>query len=243
MVKTPAETEHIRHICQIVGDAYAAVPQMVRIGDTEREASRKLRIDIAARGADSTPFLPAISGPGGVSQIVCGPHDRRLQEADILFFDTGSTYDGYWCDFDRNYAVGQVSDAAKRAHDSLWLATEAGIAAAVVGARTDDVFNAMAKVIEAAGSLSNNVGRLGHGLGMQLTEPPSNMPGDGTLIEAGMVLTIEPGMEYASGKMIVHEENIVVRADGAELLTKRAPRELPVIGYHRPAIEPPFSHS
>ncbi|HUR42637.1 MAG TPA: Xaa-Pro peptidase family protein [Aestuariivirga sp.] len=230
MVKTPAEVEHIRHICHIASDAYAAVPQMVRIGDTEREAARKLRIDLAARGADSTPFLPAISGPGGVSQIVCGPHDRILQGGDILFFDTGSTYDGYWCDFDRNYAVGQVSDAARRAHEAMWLATEAGIAAAVVGATTDDVFNAMAKIIEAAGSISNNVGRLGHGLGMQLTEPPSNMPGDGTIIEAGMVLTIEPGMEYAPGKMIVHEENIVVRAEGAELLTKRGPRELPVLG-------------
>ncbi len=229
MVKTDAEIEHIRHICHIASDAYAAVPGLVKIGDTEREAARKLRIAITARGADSTPFLPAISGPGGVSQIVCGPHDRILQEGDILFFDTGSTYDGYWCDFDRNYAVGQVSDAAKRAHEAMWLATEAGIAATVVGARTDDVFSAMAKIIEAAGSIGNNVGRLGHGLGMQLTEPPSNMPGDGTVIEAGMVLTIEPGIEYEPGKMIVHEENIVVRAEGAELLTKRAPRELPVI--------------
>lgn len=73
MVKTDAEVEHIRHICHIASDAYAGVPPLVRIGDTEREAARKLRIDLAARGADSTPFLPAISGPGGVSQIVCGP--------------------------------------------------------------------------------------------------------------------------------------------------------------------------
>jgi Xaa-Pro dipeptidase len=87
----------------------------------------------------------------------------------------------------------------------------------------------MTKVLDDSGSLGNNVGRLGHGLGMQLTEPPSNMPGDGTIIEVGMVLTIEPGMEYAPGKMIVHEENIVVREDGAELLTRRAPREMLII--------------
>jgi Xaa-Pro aminopeptidase len=64
---------------------------------------------------------------------------------------------------------------------------------------------------------------------MQLTEPPSHMLGDGTVIEPGMVLTIEPGMEYAPGKMIVHEENIVITEDGASLLTRRAPRELPLI--------------
>lgn len=92
-----------------------------------------------------------------------------------------------------------------------------------------DVHRAMARVIEQADPVGNNVGRLGHGLGMQLTEPPSFMADDDTVIEAGMVLTIEPGIEYAPGRMIVHEENLVVRPEGPELLTTRAPRELPVI--------------
>jgi Xaa-Pro dipeptidase len=229
MLKTEAEIGHIRHICELASDAYARVPHLVKLGDSEREAARKLRIELAEHGADSTPFLPAISGPGGIPQIVCGPHDRIIETGDILFFDTGSTYDGYFCDFDRNFAVGKVSDAVRRAHEAMWQATEAGIEAAVVGATTDDVYAAMARVIDKAGSVGNNVGRLGHGLGMQLTEPPSNMPGDGTVIEANLVLTIEPGIEYEPGKMIVHEENIVIRSDGPELLTKRAPRELPEI--------------
>jgi Xaa-Pro aminopeptidase len=230
MIKAEAEAAHIRHICQIACDAYDLVPQIVSLGDTEREAARKLRIELARLGADSTPFLPAISGPGGVPQIVCGPNDRAIGEGDVLFFDTGSTFDGYWCDFDRNYAVGRVSDAALRAHEAMWLATEAGIQAARPGVRTDDVYQAMAAIIERAGSLGNNVGRIGHGLGMQLTEPPSMMRGDGTVIEAGMVLTIEPGILYAPGKMIVHEENVVITENGAELLTRRAPREMPRIG-------------
>jgi Xaa-Pro dipeptidase len=229
MVKTPAEIAHIEHICQIASRAYAAVPELVTRGDSERDACRKLRIELARLGSDSTPFLPGIAGPGGVSQIVCGPHDRPLQDGDVLFFDTGSTFDGYWCDFDRNYAVGSISDAAKRAHEAMWQATEAGLKAAVPGATTDQVFQAMAQIIEAAGSVGNNVGRLGHGLGMQLTEPPSHMPGDGTVIEAGMVLTIEPGIEYEPGKMIVHEENVEITDSGARLLTTRAPREMPVI--------------
>ena len=229
MVKTEAEIERIRHICCVASGAYARGPELVRIGDSERDAERKLRIELAQQGADSTPFLPAISGEGGVAQIVCGPRDKPIRPGDILFFDTGSTYDGYYCDFDRNYAVGEVSDQAKRAHEAMWLATEAGIRAAQIGATTDRVFAAMAKIIEEAGSVGNNVGRLGHGLGMQLTEPPSNMPGDGTVLAENMVLTIEPGIEYVPGKMIVHEENIVIRRSGAELLTKRAPRELPEI--------------
>ena len=50
-----------------------------------------------------------------------------------------------------------------------------------------------------------------------------------TIIKENMVLTIEPAMEYAPGKMIVHEENIIIQQDGAELITKRAPKEIPVI--------------
>jgi Xaa-Pro aminopeptidase len=230
MVKTPAEIAHIEHICQIASRAYEAVPRLVKRGDSEREACRKLRIELARLGADSTPFLPAIAGPGGVSQIVCGPHDRVLERGDVLFFDTGSTFDGYWCDFDRNYAVGSISDAAKRAHEAMWQATEAGLAAAVPGASSADLFLVMARIIEDAGSVGNNVGRLGHGLGMQLTEPPSHMPANKTILEPGMVLTIEPGIEYEPGKMIVHEENVEITESGARLLTTRAPREMPVIG-------------
>lgn len=230
MVKTPAEIAHIAHICDLASATYEALPSFVKSGDSEREIAARVRIDHAQRGADSTPFIPVISGPGGVSQIIIGPTDRRIEAGDILFLDTGATFDGYFCDFDRNYAVGRVDDAAKRCHEAVWQATEAGIAAARPGATTDDLFRAMAKILEAAGSLGNNVGRLGHGLGMQLTEPPSHRIGDGTVLEPGMVLTIEPGMEYAPGRMLVHEENIVVTRDGPVLLTRRAPRELPVIG-------------
>ncbi|MGY8996126.1 MAG: M24 family metallopeptidase, partial [Alphaproteobacteria bacterium] len=56
-------------------------------------------------------------------------------------------------------------------------------------------------------------------------EPPSNMPGDITMLEPGVILTIEPGMEFAPGHMIVHEENVLITDDGCELLTLRAPRD------------------
>ena len=229
MVKTNAEIEHIKYICSIASDAYNQLPSKLAIGDTERDAVRKLKIDMLQKGADSVPFMPGISGEGGVSQIVCGPTDKMLNNGDILFIDTGSTYDGYFCDFDRNYAFGKISSEVERIHETLWLATEAGIKAAVPGATTDEVWVAMNTIIQDAGAIGNNVGRLGHGLGLQLTEPPSHRPGDNIRIVENMVLTIEPGMEYAPGKMIVHEENIAITKDGSRLLTKRAPRQMPII--------------
>ena len=229
IIKTNAEIERIKFICSIASDAYNELPSKLRIGDTEREAVNKLKIDVLNRGADNVPFMPGISGVGGVSQIVCGPSDRILKNGDILFIDTGSTFDGYFCDFNRNYAFGEISSEVERVHETLWLATEAGIKAAVPGTTTDEIWLAMNTIIQDAGAIGNNVGRLGHGLGLQLTEPPSHRPGDNTRIVENMVLTIEPVMEYAPGKMIVHEENIAITKDGSRLLTKRAPRQMPII--------------
>ena len=229
MIKTNEEIKKIKFICSIASDAYNALPSALSMGNTEREAVHKLKMDILSRGADSVPFMPGISGQGGVSQIVCGPTDRILEDGDILFIDTGSTFDGYFCDFDRNYAFGKVTSEVEKVYHVLWQATEVGIKTAIPGATTNDIFNAMNKIIQDNGAIGNNVGRLGHGLGLQLTEPPSHRSGDKNIIKENMVLTIEPAMEYAPGKMLVHEENIIIQKDGAELITKRAPKEIPVI--------------
>ena len=79
------------------------------------------------------------------------------------------------------------------------------------------------------GGGEGSVGRLGHGLGMQLTEHPSHAAFDETVLEEGMVLTLEPGFEFAPGKMMVHEENLVIRKDGPEMLSIRANRDIPII--------------
>ena len=229
-VKSEAEIEKIRYICQLTSFAFEALPAASAIGESERTICQRLKIDLQLRGADSVPYLIGASGPGGYDNIIMGPTDRVLEHGDLLIIDTGATYDGYFCDFDRNYAFGPPDDQARRAHEAVFQATEAGFAAARPGATTSDIWAAMWAPLEAAGALGNDVGRLGHGLGMQLTEWPSNMPGDDTLLEPGMVLTLEPGMAFAPAKLMVHEENIVIREDGAEWLTRRAPPEMPVVG-------------
>lgn len=143
--------------------------------------------------------------------------------------DTGLTWDGYFCDFDRNWAIKQADDTAKRAYDVLYHATEAGIEAAKPGNTCRDLFMAMSKVIAELDESGGDIGRLGHGLGMQLTEQPSHAAFDTTELKENMVLTIEPSLSFGAGLMMVHEENIVVRSGKAQLLTTRAAPELPVI--------------
>jgi Xaa-Pro aminopeptidase len=229
-IKSAAEVEMIRNSGQIVSEAFSAIPGYAKAGQTEAVVCRELTIDILRRGAHAVPFLACSSGEGGYAEIISRPKSRELREGDVLIIDVGATTHGYFCDFDRNYAVGRISDAAARAHEAVWLATEAGIRAARPGTKVSDLWRVMMDVMAPAGMIRNNVGRLGHGLGLQLTEPPSNSADDEAVLQAGMVITIEPGMEYAPGQMIVHEENIAIMDGEAVLLTQRAPREMLVIG-------------
>ena len=230
MVKSEVEIAKIRHICGIVSGVFEGMSSWLASGMSTTEVFRRFRIEALKAGADEVPYLVGGAGPGGYGDIISPPTDRPLAPGDVLMLDTGAVFDGYFCDFDRNYGIEMVSDECRRAYDVVFAATEAGLAAARPGATCADLFHAMNKVLEAGGALGNDVGRLGHGLGMQLTEWPSNTSWDETVLEPGMVITLEPGMTFAPGKVMVHEENLVIREDGAELLSRRAPPELPVVG-------------
>lgn len=229
MVKSAAEIDKLRHICAIGGRSFARLPEWARAGDPLDAVFRAFRREGLAQGADDVPYLVGGAGPGGYVDVISPPSARPLQDGDVLMLDTGMTWDGYWCDFDRNWAIGHAPDAARRAYDTLWQATEAGAAAARVGQRCCDVFAAMARAIHGDRPEVGAIGRMGHGLGMQLTEQPSHAAFDTTPLQANMVITLEPAMAYGEGLMMVHEENIVVREDGIEWLSPRAAPELPVL--------------
>lgn len=229
VIKSELEINRIRAVCELTSDAYVALPGTVSAGESERAICQRLKIDILARGADAIPFMASASGPGGYDSIILTPGERVPAVGDLMIIDTGATIDGYFCDFDRNFAFGGAGEALLKAYDTAYRATDVGIAAARPGARMRDIWAAIWAVLEAGGALGYEVGRLGHGLGLQLTEWPSIHPDDDTIVEPGMVLTIEPGMAFAPGKLMVHEENVVIREHGAELLTRRAPASLPVV--------------
>jgi Xaa-Pro aminopeptidase len=235
LVKSAAEIARCRRICEIASDAFTALASQLEIGDTERTACAKLRVELARRGAHSTPYLVCVSGEGGYDCINMGPTDRPLGEGDAMIIDNGSTYDGYFCDFDREYFFGRPSQAVRSAYARVWSATQRGIEATRPGIRMCDLWQAMARELGKEAIEGSNVGRIGHGLGMQLTEPPSINPDDETMIVPGMILTIEPGLGFihhgANGpepRVMVHEENVVVTEEGCEVLTRRAPPE-PVV--------------
>ena len=220
MIKSPDEVAHIRHIAQIVWAAFEALPGRAKIGDTERRVCEDLQVDLLRRGAEKIQYLVGTSGYGGYTSLQLGPGLKPLGQGDVLVVDTGCSWNGYFCDFNREFSFGPPSDRIRRLYDIVWRATEAGIAAVRPGQRACDIWQAQADAIAADSEKSGldiehaKAGRMGHGVGLRMCEPPSIHPEDETVLEPGMILTIEPGISFSKaagdgpeGKVMVHEEN------------------------------------
>ncbi len=229
-IKCPAEIEKIRAICTIAGKAFDRVPEIAKPGRPLDAVFRDFQGLLLQEGADWVSYLAGAAGQGGYEDVISPARSEPLVAGDVLMLDTGAVKDGYFCDFDRNVLIGPPSDAVRRTQDALWQATEDTLAALRPGMRACDAHRLLAEGVTRRGA-DVCAGRLGHGLGVTLTEWPSFTPLDTTPLRTGMVLTLEPSAIVSGNRFLVHEENIVLREDGPELLSPRAPRtpmEIPV---------------
>ncbi len=227
MVKSDAEIGKIGTICAIAARAFDRVPDIAQQGVPLDTIFRRFQMLGLQEGADWVPYLAGAADAGGYSDVISPASGAPLQAGDVLMLDTGMVWDGYFCDFDRNFSIGPPAPEVRSAHATLIDATEAAAEIARPGATAADVFHAMDRIVT-GGAGGSDAGRLGHGLGMQLTEWPSLMAGDRTVLEPGMVLTLEPGIAVPGGTL-VHEENIVITTGASRFLTPLANREIPVI--------------
>lgn len=232
MIKSPAEQEKLKHICGIVSRVFETIPSWVVAGMPLDDLFRRFKIKALEAGVDDVCYLVGSAGPDGYRDIIAPPNSRPLASGDVFMLDTGCVWDGHFSDFDRNFAIHHASDAAKDAHHRLFDATEAALDILKPGITANDLFLVMDHVLrpnQSAQMGGDEVGRYGHGLGIQLTEPPSHTNWDKTVIKAGMALTIEPSISYGDGLTMVAEENLLILDDGIMLLSERAPRDLPII--------------
>lgn len=229
-IKSPLEIEKIKAAAAAASRAFARAGELFHRGQSLKDAFLAFKTALLRAGAEEVPYLVGGAGRGGYKDVISPPTTQVLGKGDVLMLDTGATVAGYFCDFNRNFAVGDADDAAHRAYETLYEATEAGLAKAKPGARYCDIYNAMACVIADNGYHDgSDVGRLGHGLGMQLTETPSVASWEETILSPNMVLTLEPSLTIAEGKMMVHEENIVITENGCRLLSERTEAHLPIL--------------
>lgn len=227
MVKSEAEIDKIRAACAVADRAFARVPEIARAGQPLEEVFRRFQCLCLEEGADWVPYLAGAAEQGGYADVISPAKPDPLRPGDVLMLDTGVIRDGYFCDFDRNFSVGPPSAEVRFAHAALIEATQVAAEAARPGQTAAGLYKVMTEALARHGTPGS--GRLGHGLGMQLTEGLSLIPGDSTVLEPGMVITLEPGLELGPGRIMVHEENIAIRDGAPEFLSTPAGRDIPTL--------------
>ncbi|WP_299668198.1 Xaa-Pro peptidase family protein [uncultured Ruegeria sp.] len=224
MVKSDAEVAKIRAACQIGARAFARVPEIASVGTPLDQVFRRFQMLCLEEGADWVPYLAGGAGQGGYTDVISPATQTPLKPGDVMMLDTGLVRDGYFCDYDRNWSVGPPSASVRAAHALLIEASDAAFDQARPGATASQLFHTMNAILTDGGE-GTDAGRLGHGLGMSLTEWPSLIPDDHTELLPGMVLTLEPGIAV-NDKIIVHEENILITEGAPEFLSPRIGSEI-----------------
>lgn len=219
MIKLPNEIECMRKVNTIASRSFDRCFKEIHEGMSEKEVARKLVAVMAEEGSELPGFIIVLSGMSNYDRISARPTDRILKKGDLVWIDAGANYNGYWTDFCRAGVVGGATAEQRRLQAIVHETTMKGCKAIAPGVPVAEVYNTCAEVFLSHGlPWSFECGRAGHGVGLQLTEPPSIARCDNTVLESGMVITVEPGYVNDIGCFDI-EENVLVTETGFEILS------------------------
>ena len=218
-VKDAGEIARIRAACSIADDALAAVLPGLAEHPTEREFALGLEVAMRQRGASGTSFDTIVaSGPNGAKPHA-RPGDRRIEHGELVVIDFGCIVDGYCSDMTRTVSVGDPGAEARRLWDVVRASQQAGRDAVMAGVECAAVDRASRDVIDAAGWGELFSHGTGHGVGLEIHEAPRVAKTSSGTLEAGVVVTVEPGVYLPGIGGVRLEDTVVVTDAGAESLT------------------------
>lgn len=232
-IRITKDSFEIRRLTEAADIAVEALRGLIdaselRAGRTEREVAADLEHRMRLGGAERPSFDTIVaSGPNSAL-----PHytagDRVLEDGDLVTIDFGAHHRGFNSDMTRTFCIGHATDFAEEIYGIVLEAQLAGARGARPGRELVDVDKQCRDVIENAGYGEYFVHSTGHGIGLDVHEPPyASSRGKGALAE-GMTLTIEPGI-YVPGKGGVRIEDTLVITSGAPQIITEFPKELTVI--------------
>ncbi|USG63891.1 Xaa-Pro peptidase family protein [Brevibacillus ruminantium] len=229
LIKSADEVERMKHAVKLVEAALDAVVKSLKPGVTEAEVVADLEYQMKRLGAEGPSFSTMVLA-GEKSALPHGkPGSREVREGELLLFDLGVLADGYVSDITRTFAVGEISEQLRDIYETVLAANEAAIAEVRPGVTLAHLDQTARRVISDKGYGEYFIHRLGHGLGMDVHEYPSVHGQNQDTLRPGMVFTIEPGVYVPGVGGVRIEDDILVTADGCEVLTQY-PKQLQVIG-------------
>ena len=219
--KDKEEISAVRRACQITAKTKDFISKKLKPGLKESEMALMIEYHMRTQGADKIGFDPIV-GSGPNSAV---PHhrtgDRKIKAEDTVVIDIGCVWKNYCSDMTRTFYVGKKpSDLFRKVHSIVAEAQTAGVQKIQNGLAGRDVDLACRSVVEREGMGELFTHGTGHGVGIEIHEPPWIRSKSENVIGPGMIITVEPGI-YLDGRLGVRiEDTVLVTAKGAEILTK-----------------------
>ena len=222
-IKDTDELAIMRKAGEITEAAYLATLRQLKHGMTNLDLITEVNYQLRKHGSRTHSFVTSFYNMGREYPFDFSNREEVLPiplEAPVsVSFDFGAVYEGYCYDYGRSVFFGEPDEEYRRVHALVMAAQAAGIAALRVGSTCEAADAAARRVIVDGGYGAAFRHRLGHGIGMDVHEPPFLTAGDDSVLEEGMCFTVEPSifMPHHLGARV--EDVVVVRADGGEALT------------------------
>lgn len=224
-IKTPEELEYLRRAEAIGDEAFQALLPLLKPGMTELEAAAELEYQMKKRGAEGFSFDTIMASGIHSSMPHAIPSEKKLEAGDFITMDFGCVYRGYCSDMTRTVVLGKADEKQKEIYGIVLRAQKAAlelIRAGLPGSRVD---REAREIIEKAGYGDCFGHGLGHSVGLYIHEEPRLSPGDDTILEPGMIETVEPGIYVPGFGGVRIEDMVAVTEEGCENLT-HSPKEL-----------------
>jgi Xaa-Pro dipeptidase len=226
--KTPAEVQSMREAIRISEEALQRVLNTVQPGDTERQIAQQLEQEMMALGAEGFAFESLVLTGDNSANPHGSTGARPLETGEFLLIDFGARINGYPADITRTFCAGTPSGVMQAIYEAVRQANQAARELAAPGVTCGAVDAAARDVIKQAGYGADFTHRTGHGLGLDVHELPQIAAENDSVLQPGMVFTIEPGIYIEGVGGVRIEDNVLITENGAESLTS-FPRELQLL--------------
>lgn len=219
-IKSADELAKLRKALRVAEEAFLVMRKSIRVGQTELELAARLEYEMKRRGA-SRPAFPTICGEGPNAALPhAQPGNRKVKLGSAILFDWGARVGGYCSDLTRMVCIGSMPPKIAEIYGIVLAAQKRAIAGIRPGERMCDV-DAMARnLIADAGYGKEFSHGLGHGLGLDVHEGPSLSWRSKEKLEAGMVVTVEPGIYLPGVGGVRIEDDVLVTPNGRRILSR-----------------------